>query len=203
VNVLDRAHLIVVTLALGVRMAAAADLTVEGRDARGNIVADAALYAEPVAGNAPAARANAQVSIDQVNKEFVPRVTIVQAGTEVSFPNSDNIRHSIYSFSPAKTFTTKLYAGREAAPVLFDKAGLVVLGCNIHDNMVAWVYIVDTPWFGKSAADGTGVIRNLPAGDYHITAAAAATAAPVSTTIEMRVEEGQTLRRTIVLGAEL
>jgi hypothetical protein len=109
-----------------------------------------------------------------VNKEFVPRVSIVQAGTQLFFPNSDNIRHSIYSFSPAKTFTTKLYSGREAAPVLFDKTGLVVLGCNIHDTMVAWVFIVDTPWFARSGVDGVATLKALPNGEYTITTAAPA-----------------------------
>ncbi len=152
--------------------AGSADLSLDIRDAAGQPVADAVVYAQPVNGAAPPPHANARALVDQVNKEFVPRVSIVQAGTQVFFPNSDNIRHSIYSFSPAKTFTTKLYSGREAAPVLFDKTGLVVLGCNIHDTMVAWVFIVDTPWIGRSGADGIGIIRDIPAGDYTITAAA-------------------------------
>ncbi len=63
-------------------------------------------------------------------------------------------------------------SGREAAPVLFDKTGLVVLGCNIHDTMVAWVFIVDTPWFARSGADGLATLRALPNGEYTITTAA-------------------------------
>jgi plastocyanin len=152
--------------------ALAGDLTVEVRDALGNAITDAVVYAEPVGAPAPAPRPDARATIDQVNKEFVPRVTVVRAGTQVSFPNSDNIRHSIYSFSPAKTFTTKLYSGREAAPVLFDTSGLVVLGCNIHDKMVAWVIIVDTPWFARTGADGVALLRALPPGEYRLTATA-------------------------------
>jgi len=151
--------------------AVAADLTLDIRDAAGRPVADAVVYAQPV-GSAPLPRADTRATIDQVNKEFVPRVSIVQAGTQVFFPNSDNIRHSIYSFSPAKTFTTKLYSGREAAPVLFDKTGLVVLGCNIHDTMVAWVFIVDTPWFARTGADGAATLKSLPNGEYTLSAAA-------------------------------
>ena len=158
---------------LGSAGASAADLALDIRDAAGQPIADAVAYAQP-AGEAPPARAGARAVIDQVNKTFVPRVTIVQSGTQVFFPNSDNIRHSIYSFSPAKTFTTKLYSGREAAPVLFDKTGLVVLGCNIHDTMVAWVFIVDTPWFARSGADGLVTLRALPNGEYTITTAAPA-----------------------------
>jgi len=150
----------------------AADLVAEIRDSLGNLVADAVIYAEPVGAAAPPPRSDARATIDQVNKEFVPRVSVVRAGTQVSFPNSDNIRHSIYSFSPAKTFTTKLYSGREAAPILFDKTGLVVLGCNIHDKMVAWVLIVDTPWYASSGTDGLATIRGIPAGEYRVTATA-------------------------------
>jgi plastocyanin len=160
---------------------------VEVRDATGAPVAEAVVDAEPVGSAPPPARANSRATIDQVGKEFVPRVTIVQAGTEVFFPNSDNIRHSIYSFSPAKTFTTKLYSGREAPPVLFDKTGMVVLGCNIHDKMVAWVLIVDTPWIAKGGADGLAILRGLPAGEYRVSIAAPATALKPATQT-LRVE---------------
>lgn len=150
----------------------AADLSAEIRDSRGNLIADAVMYVEPVGASAPPPRTDVRATIDQVDKEFVPRVSVVRAGTQVFFPNSDNIRHSIYSFSPAKTFATKLYSGREAAPVLFDKTGLVVLGCNIHDKMVAWVLIVDTPWYARSGADGIATVNSLPAGEYRVTATA-------------------------------
>jgi plastocyanin len=105
--------------------------------------------------------------IDQVEKRFVPRVSVVRVGTEVSFPNSDRIRHQVYSFSPAKVFSLKLYAGTAGEPVTFDKPGLVVLGCNIHDYMVAFVAVVDTPYFAKLPASGS-VIIDLPPGGYRL-----------------------------------
>lgn len=110
---------------------------------------------------------HASAIIDQVNKRFVPRVTVVRTGTEVSFPNSDQIRHQVYSFSPAKVFSLKLYAGTASAPVNFDKPGLVVLGCNIHDYMVGFVAVVDSPYFAKLPASGSAVL-NLPAGRYRL-----------------------------------
>lgn len=110
------------------------------------------------------------VVIDQIDKEFVPRVTVVQAGTAIDFPNHDNIRHQVYSFSPAKTFELKLYSGRPSAPVLFDKAGVAVLGCNIHDHMVAYVLSVDTPWFAQTNAQGSVRLSDLPAGKYEMLA---------------------------------
>ena len=150
--------------------ALAGDLIIDVRSVSGKPLVDAVVFAEPVNGETPRPTGPLKATIDQVNKEFVPRISVIRAGTVVSFPNSDNIRHSIYSFSPVKTFTTKLYSGKEAPPVTFDKTGLVTLGCNIHDLMVAWVVIVDTPWFGKSDANGTGTLKGLPPGDYKVSA---------------------------------
>lgn len=148
--------------------AAAANLEVAVHDMSAQPLLDAVVYAQPLGAAAPASHEIAHATIDQVNKEFVPLVTVVRTNTEITFPNSDDFRHSIYSFSGAKSFTTKLYSGKQAPPVLFDKPGLVVLGCNIHDMMAAWVVIVDTPYFGKTAASGTSVLKGLEPGDYRV-----------------------------------
>jgi plastocyanin len=146
----------------------AASLHVQVRDPAGNAVANAAVYAVP---EHPMEREAApRAIIDQVNRRFVPRISVIQAGTSVSFPNSDNIRHSVYSFSPPKIFTLKLYSGVPASPVVFDKPGVVVLGCNIHDSMVAWVLVVDTPYFARTDGAGAAVLANLPAGRYTLRA---------------------------------
>lgn len=90
----------------------------------------------------------------------------MQTGTRVTFPNSDNVRHQVYSFSPAKHFELKLYSGTHTSSELFDQAGLVTLGCNIHDWMLGYIYVVDTPWFGKSDAAGAIRLSHVPAGSY-------------------------------------
>jgi plastocyanin len=81
--------------------------------------------------------------MDQVNKAFLPHVLVVPKGAKVSFPNSDDIRHHVYSFSEAKTFELKLYHGQPKAPLDFAEPGIVVLGCNIHDSMVGYIYVYD------------------------------------------------------------
>ena len=81
-----------------------------------------------------------------MEREFVPFVTVVQTGTVVTFPNRDPILHHVYSFSPAKQFEIKLYTGKSPTEIVFDKAGVVTLGCNIHDHMIAYVYVSDSPW---------------------------------------------------------
>jgi len=143
-----------------------ADLRVAVEDGLGRPLPEAIVYLSspallPVGVPAP-------VSIDQRDRQFVPRVSVVQTGTAVSFPNSDQVRHSVYSFSRPKVFTLKLYAGKPANPVVFDKPGPVVLGCNIHDEMVAWLLVVDTPLFGKTDATGQYVFHGLKPGDYQL-----------------------------------
>ena len=137
-------------------------------DKSGAQLSDAVIYAVPNSGTALAKPGRA-AAVDQVNKDFMPLVTPVQTGTLVSFPNKDNIRHHVYSFSPPKTFELKLYSGVPSAPLLFDKPGVVVLGCNIHDWMLAYIYVVDTPYFAKTQ-NGRGRIEGLPAGEYDLKA---------------------------------
>lgn len=143
----------------------AATLEVQILDSVGKPVEDAVVYVDAPGNRLPAP---GKAMVDQVKKEFAPYVSVVQTGTPISFPNKDDIRHHVYSFSPAKTFDIKLYSGTPSKPVIFDKPGLVVLGCNIHDWMLAYVLVVNTPWFDKSDARGHGRIDNLPGGDYRL-----------------------------------
>jgi plastocyanin len=92
--------------------------------------------------------------IDQIGRQFVPMVQLVQAGQRMNFPNSDDVRHHVYSFSDTKQFSTPLYAGEEIEPILFDKPGIAVLGCNIHDSMIAYVYVAE--WQHTAISDETG-----------------------------------------------
>jgi plastocyanin len=111
----------------------------------------------------------AGAEIVQQKLRFNPDVLVVPAGTAVRFPNHDTVRHHVYSFSPAKKFELKLYAGVPANPVLFDQPGVVVLGCNIHDQMVGWVLVMETPYYVQGTApDGSLRLDNVPAGSYQL-----------------------------------
>lgn len=147
--------------------ACAASITAHVTETTGNALPDTVIYAIPVSGKAPLKTAPRAV-IDQINREFDPLVSVMQTGAVVSFPNKDNIRHHVYSFSPAKKFELRLYSGTQAPPITFDTPGLVTLGCNIHDHMIAYALVVDTPWFGKSDAAGKAALDGLPAGDYDL-----------------------------------
>jgi plastocyanin len=146
----------------------AAELKILVRDAHGKLVADAVVVATPGdPKNAQHVKPPGD-AIDQVDKQFVPYVKPVFVGSTVRFPNSDHIRHQVYSFSPAKKFELPLYGGSNAPPVVFDKPGVVVLGCNIHDWMVGYIYVSETPFFAKTAAAGTATIGELPPGEYTV-----------------------------------
>jgi plastocyanin len=145
-----------------------ATLEVEARDPSGKPVADTAIYAMPAAGGIDA-KPGKVVEIQQIDREFVPYLTVIQTGTTATFPNRDPIMHHVYSFSPAKSFEIKLYTGRSPSEVMFDKPGVVTLGCNIHDWMIGYVLIVSTPYFARTDAAGTARV-DLPAGSYEVQA---------------------------------
>lgn len=97
-------------------------------------------------------------TMDQVHKQFMPELLIVQKGQQVDFPNSDNIRHHVYSFSQAKPFQLKLYSGQPKAPITFDNQGVVVLGCNIHDSMVGYIYVAGSKHVYKTNKQGKVIL---------------------------------------------
>lgn len=115
-----------------------------------------------------AAPPDALAVMDQVDKTFQPHVLVIQRGQRVTFPNSDHIRHHVYSFSPAKTFEIKLYAGVPEQPLPFDTAGIVVLGCNIHDSMVGYIVVADTPVAGTTDAQGQLTLQGDSATELRI-----------------------------------
>ncbi|MDL2356904.1 MAG: methylamine utilization protein [Pseudomonadota bacterium] len=147
----------------------ASALAIAVHDGAGKALADVVLYAEPD-GAAALPKTLKPAQIEQRGLKFLPLVSVIQVGSQIAFPNNDKVRHHIYSFSPAKKFDQKLYSGVAAAPQVFDKAGTVVLGCNIHDRMIAYVKVLDTPYFAKSDADGVARIELPAAGNYTVRA---------------------------------
>lgn len=145
----------------------AARVDVQVQDAAGKPLEGAVAYVESAAARA-AAKPMAQAEVAQAEKQFTPRVSVVTTGSLVGFPNRDKVRHHVFSFSKAKTFEIKLYTGTPANPLLFDKPGIVVLGCNIHDTMVAWVLVLDTPWSTQTNALGQARLPDVPAGTHKL-----------------------------------
>jgi plastocyanin len=154
-------------LAMSVR-AQTAEIAARVTDDQGHPVADAVVIAVPSEGGVRVPQRLREGVVDQVNQEFTPKVTAIMVGTAVRFPNHDNIRHQVYSFSPAKRFELPLYAGVPAEAVVFDKPGVIVLGCNIHDWMIGYIYVSESPYFAKTGADGTALIADLPPRAYTV-----------------------------------
>lgn len=121
------------------------------------------------AGSRPQDQAKTAV-MDQVDKEFVPHVLPISVGTQVEFPNHDQIHHHVYSFSRTKMFEIPLYKGEKTPPILFDKEGAVKIGCNIHDWMSAVILVLPTPLFSKTGDDGSFRLGNLAPGRYSLAA---------------------------------
>ncbi|WP_438864646.1 methylamine utilization protein [Neptunicella sp.] len=163
-------QLLLILMIYVVADAAAAQLDVLVQNPDGKPLANIVVYLEPTDKSAmpvKAAPKDHSAIMDQIDKQFKPHILVVQKSAWVNFPNSDSIKHHVYSFSDAKTFELKLYNGGSASPIQFDKSGEVALGCNIHDWMLGYIYVVDTPWFGKTNKLGK-ISLNVPVGEYQL-----------------------------------
>lgn len=166
----------------------AASLTLTLTDQDNNPVEDAVIYVLTIDGQHQASSPQT-VEVDQANEMFVPHVRATTVGSLVNFPNSDHVRHHIYSFSDAKTFEVPLYSGIPTEPTLFDKAGLVTLGCNIHDHMLGYILVLDTPWFAE-VRGGSGHIAKLSGGELAVEI------------WHPRLANEETIQRTLTLSAD-
>jgi plastocyanin len=165
IKIIARWLLASVTLVPPVVFAASLSITVT--DKAGNPVAGVVAVAMPTQKSMPSINAT-PVVMDQRDLQFVPSILPVHTGTPVVFPNSDPVAHQVYSFSSAKRFALGLYRGQQHAPVVFDHPGVVVLGCNIHDNMVGYIYVTDAPFFGMTDEKGAWRLVAAPAGEYRL-----------------------------------
>ncbi len=148
------------------RAAAAATLQATVLDASGAPVQDAVVFVYGM--KTTAARKPREYVMDQIDKELVPHVLPVPAGSFVRFPNKDNIHHSLYSFSPTRPFELPLYKGEAADPIRFDKPGVVKLGCNIHDWMSGIILVLENPYFAKTDARGRAALPLPRNGDVQV-----------------------------------
>jgi plastocyanin len=135
-------------------------------DPKGAPVADAVVSLIPLDNPARPTPPADPIEIPQSGQEFSTFVTPVVVGSTVIFPNADKVSHQVYSLSPVKKFALPLYKPHDSGTVVFDRPGVVALGCNIHDWMLAYVFVLETPWFAKSTADGAAKISSVPPGRY-------------------------------------
>ncbi len=175
--------------------ATAAQLLVFAKDRLGEPLANVVASLKPVDGKpTPPLPTNASATVAQKGFQFDPHVTIVQRGTTMRFPNLDKKDHHVKVLSGPTLFEFKVYTAKEPAPVVLDKLGKISLYCLLHSNMSGHIFVVDTPWYGKS--DGLGVItlNDLPVGEYELTLDHPLVLAP------MQVQPAQTMRVRVADG---
>jgi plastocyanin len=181
------------SFAAGLALAAplgAAPLSVRVVDAGGHPVRDAVVTLYPAGNAARAPRPGGRSVVSQKNIQFHPFLSIVPVGADVSFPNLDPTKHHVYSFSPAKRFELKLFAKDQSRTVHFDKAGVVALGCNIHDQMSAFIVVTDSVWTARTNAQGMATFADAPNAPGRLTAWHPYLRAPGGV-VEQNVRSGQ------------
>jgi plastocyanin len=146
--------------------ARAADIAVSVKDQHGEPAADAVVELWPADGRAVPGAESRRHAIDQREEAFVPFVTVMRRGDHVQFTNSDRMRHHVYSFSPVKQFELVLNPGEKSQAVKFEQAGVAAIGCNIHDKMLAYAFVTETPWVVLTDAQGRATIAGAPKGKY-------------------------------------
>jgi plastocyanin len=162
---------VVLLLAASGAVAKDGALAVRVTDVRGVPVADAIVSVRPRGGgDAGRHPSPTRRTIDQKNLAFVPWLEVFRPGDEVVFRNSDSTRHHVYSFSPTARFEFVLAPRESSPPLRLERAGVVAVGCNIHDNMIAWLYVSDAPWIARTGNDGSATFGALPPGDYEVRA---------------------------------
>lgn len=157
---------LLVILSVVVPAALAGEITGRVVGTNGEGIAQAVVFIRELPAGAVSPPVPQSAVIDQIHKEFIPYLLPVAMGTEVRFPNRDQIHHHVYSFSRTKSFELPLYKGEDAPPVLFDKAGVVKIGCNIHDWMSAIILVLPTPYYATTDETGQFTLRDIPPGTY-------------------------------------
>lgn len=163
-----RLFLIAVMVAVCAGATRAAELRVSVRTTDGEGAGNAVVSLKPLSPNLNLPQPDMKAVMTQENTLFSPFVLPVTVGTVVSFPNQDEFRHQVYSFSKPKRFELRLYGKDTTNTIEFDKPGVVALGCNIHDNMLAYIYVSEHPVLGKTDAEGVVVFSDLPSGGYEV-----------------------------------
>jgi plastocyanin len=151
-----------VLIAMLVPVVSAEELVVTVRDQKGTPVRDAVVTIDTAA---PAARAAQSTAvIDQKKEKFAALVTLLRPGDAAQFHNSDRVLHHVYSFSPVSPFDLLVRPGETTAQIAFAKAGVAAVGCNVHDDMLTYIYVSDAAFAALTGPDGKARIVGAPAG---------------------------------------
>jgi plastocyanin len=148
--------------------AAAANVDIQISDAAGHPAANAVVALTPQSGPSQASHLPMEAIVDQRHETFIPLVTLIRRGGHVIFTNNDTTMHQVYSFSSIKQFEFEIDEGRRSVPVVFDKPGVASIGCNIHDHMITYVYVAETPWAVLTDGKGRAQVADVPPDNYRV-----------------------------------
>jgi plastocyanin len=165
----------------------------------GKPVADAVVSAMPLDHDLPPVSPRTDVQIEQKDQEFRPYVTAVQVGATVNFPNHDTVQHHVYSLSKPKRFEIPLYKSGASESVVFDQPGIITIGCNIHDWMLAYIVVLPTPFFAQTDATGAAALPPLPPGRYRLEVWHPRATAPLVQEIVSAPDKAATLEFSVAL----
>jgi plastocyanin len=186
------ALLVLPGLAAGETAAATGGIRVSIRDRDGGEVPEVVVSARPLDAVPDRGAARPEARMNQEALAFEPHILVVTTGTGIAFPNGDDVRHHVYSFSPAKQFNFSIDSGSIHEAISFDVPGVVTLGCNIHDEMLAYVIVVDTPHFAKTGEHGSVELTGLAPGRYELSIWSSRIAAKhLPDSVEIAVAEGE------------
>jgi hypothetical protein len=130
--------------------------------------------------------------IDQTDKTFDPRLTVVPVGSTVDFPNNDRVFHNVFSISRLATFDLGLYKSGTSKSVTFEYPGVIDVYCNIHPEMAAKVLVLATEHYVVTGPDGEFSLEGIPPGTYPIVAWQA-DGAPYEGQVEVKAGKTTTL----------
>ena len=150
------------------KTAFAATLSVQVSDSAGRPAPDAVVSVVPDDNRQLPSHLPVKSIIDQRHETFIPLVVVVRKGGSVVFTNNDVTTHHVYSFSPIKQFEFLMPKGQVSSPLVFDQPGVAAIGCNIHDQMIAYVYVGDSPFAALTDLTGEATITDLPTGHYRV-----------------------------------
>lgn len=157
-------------LGIGIAAAHAGTVDVTVVDRNGRPARDAIVSLVPQDGKTVASHLPEHTIIDQRHETFLPLDVIVRAGGHVVFTNNDTTKHQVYSFSPIKQFQFVISQGEVSPPIVFPTAGIAAIGCNIHDQMIAYVFVGDMPYAAVADASGHAVFDDVTPGQYRLAA---------------------------------
>ena len=178
----------------------AGELRIGLADQNGKPVDDAVVTLAPTEGISSVPGEGRTFEIVQSDQEFAPYVTVVPVGATVVFPNRDTVQHHVYSLSRPKKFEFPLYDPGKSAQLVFDQPGVITLGCNIHDWMLAYLVVVPTPHFAQSDATGQAALA-VPPGNYTLEIWHPRLSRPVRQTVQL-TDANTALTYTLRLRSE-